>query len=263
MPKFRFEPEEHAYYLDGEHIPSVTQILDAGFPKPALTYWAANSVAAYAVDHWEELDAAPMSERQRTLSRSPWSQRDKAAFRGTELHDIGHRLASGEDVAVPAHYEHIAQLYADWLDEWDAEIYASERPVLYLPDGVGGSSLSYAGTFDLIADLNDGGRWLLDIKTGSGVYDSHVLQLAGYRYATHLLHASGDLIDMPQIDMCGVVFVQPDHVSLIPVAADNRAFRVFNAIRYVAAYAEDIKRAKARRRAWPVGRPIEPEVKAI
>lgn len=249
-----------SYKLDGEPVMSVTRILDAGFPKPALVTWAAKETAGYAIDHWQELDEAPMSERLRTLERAAFARRDKAAFRGTELHTIGEHLARGEKVTVPEHYEGIAQRYADWLDSWDAAPIAIERPVLWVGiegDHIGGPP--YAGTMDLIADLNDGGRWLLDIKTGSGVYESHVLQLAAYRYATHLLAEDG-LRAMLEIDSVGVIHVTPDAVRLIPVAADRRAWRVFMASRIAADYQMACKAAWSRREPWPVGQAIEPEV---
>jgi hypothetical protein len=132
------------------------------------------------------------------------------------------------------------------------------RPVLYLPDGVGGTTLPYAGTFDLIADLADGNRWLLDIKTGSGVYDSHVLQLAAYRFASHMLHATGDLVPMIETDRVGVIHVQPDRVELVPVAADREAFATFAHIRAVAQYGTRARAAWKAGEPWPVGRPIQP-----
>jgi hypothetical protein len=257
----QFSKKGHTYKLDGEPIRSVTTILDKGFPKPALVTWAAKETAGYAVDHWGELAEAPPSARLRTLERAAFERRDKAAFRGTELHAIGEALGSGEAVTVPEHYQGIAQRYADWLDAWGAEIIEAERPVLWV--SIEGDTVSppYAGTFDLIADLNDGCRWLLDIKTGSGVYESHVLQLAAYRYATHLLAEDG-MRNMLAIDRCGVIHVTPDAVRLIPVSADRMAWRVFMAARISAEYAVVRRAAYLDKREWPVGRPIEPGVLA-
>jgi hypothetical protein len=254
-----FAKSGRSYTLDGVPLPSVTTLLKAGFPAPALVDWAARETAGYAVDHWEELDAAPASERLRTLETAARRRRDSAAIRGTELHAIGDQISLGIDVPVPPAYEQVAQLYADWLDAWDAEIVASERPVLYDANGVAGSSISYAGTFDLIADLNDGNRWLLDIKTGKGVYDSHVLQLAAYRYATHYLHATGDLMTMHPVDRCGVIHVRPDAVTLVPVAADEEAFETFRHVCAVALYGTKTKQAWSAGDAWPVGRAIYPK----
>lgn len=251
-----------SYRLDGEPVSSVTRILDAGFPKPALTTWAARETAAYAVDHWEQLAGAPPSQRLRELERAAFDKRDRAAFRGTELHVIGEHIANGESVEVPEHYVGIAQRYAEWLDRWGADIVTTEAAVLWVSiegDVIGGAP--YAGTLDLIADLNDGARWLLDIKTGSGVYESHVLQLAAYRYATHIMPSKEDGVrEMIGVDRVGVIHVTPDAVRLIPVMADRRAWRTFMAARVAADYALACKTAFATREAWPVGRPLEPEV---
>lgn len=248
-----FDRRGHTYRLDGEPIPSVTTILKLGFPAPALVSWAAKSVAQAAVDEWTELSALGVTERYERLKGAPWVKRDAAAFRGTQLHAIGEQLVAGEQADVPDHLQGVAQRYADWLDEWDVEPVAVERPVCHV-------EYRYAGTFDLIADLKDGVRWLLDIKSGSGVYDSHVLQLAGYRYAEKMLHATGDLIDMPTVDRAGVIHVTPDDVRLIPVDASRRAFRAFLAAREVASYALAVKDAYKDRRPWPVGQAVKVSV---
>ena len=249
-----------AYRLNGEPVRSVTTNLESGFPKPALVTWAARETAAYAVDHWEELEGVSLSWRLKLLEKAAFEKRDRAAFRGTELHTIGEHIANGLEVEVPEHYQGIAQRYADWLDRWGAEIVTTEAAVLWVSvegDRIGGPP--YAGSLDLIADLNDGARWLLDIKTGSGVYESHVLQLAAYRYATHILPTAEDGVrDMLAVDRVGVIHVTPDSVTLIPVMADRRAWRTFMASRVVADYMVACRAAWSARDAWPVGRPLEP-----
>jgi hypothetical protein len=95
------------------------------------------------------------------------------------------------------------------------------------------------------------------------VYESHVLQLAAYRFATHIMPSAEDGIrDMLAVDRVGVVHVTPDAVELVPVMADRRAWRTFMAARVAADYQLACKAAWAAREAWPVGRPIEPGVHA-
>ena len=75
------------YFDDGVKMPSVTTILNA-YPKQ-LTKWAAETVAGYAVDQWEELGDKSVSARLRELQDSVWATRDAAALRGTEIHVLG------------------------------------------------------------------------------------------------------------------------------------------------------------------------------
>jgi len=255
MPEFtvRKAGSGRNYRLDGEPIPSVTTVLSSGFPKPALPSWAATTVAEVAVDEWDHLADMPPTKRYEYLKSAPWRRRDSAAFRGTELHAIGEALALGEPVEVPAHYEGLAQAYADWLDAWGARVELVERSVVNLDH-------RYAGTFDLVATLKDGRRWLLDLKTGTGVYESHVVQLAAYRYATHWLGDEGELRMWEPIDRAGVIHLRPDAPArLMPVDAGLRAFDVFLASMTVGEFIGEARSAWREHRAWPVGAVLDPE----
>ena len=46
----------HSYLLDGAPIPGVTSVIGI-LDKPALVKWAASETAAYADEHWAELQA--------------------------------------------------------------------------------------------------------------------------------------------------------------------------------------------------------------
>src|SRR6516165_6140444 len=86
----------HSYLLDGEPVDGVTTIIGDGIPKPALVNWAANTTAAYAVDHWEELAHLGVAQRLRTLEKSRYETLKAAAGRGTDIHKLAQRLAAGE-----------------------------------------------------------------------------------------------------------------------------------------------------------------------
>ena len=47
----KFSEKAHRYWLDGKHIPGVTTLIKGGIPAPALTYWAARTVAEWVADH--------------------------------------------------------------------------------------------------------------------------------------------------------------------------------------------------------------------
>ena len=56
----------HTYRIDGQRVPSVTGIMKM-LDKPALIAWAARMSAGYAIDHWDELAAKPLSARHRLI----------------------------------------------------------------------------------------------------------------------------------------------------------------------------------------------------
>ena len=88
------------------------------------------------------------------------------------------------------------------------------------------SSLGYAGTFDLLAEI-DGEVWLLDWKTGKGVYEEVGLQLAALHYAEKVL-ADEDTI-LPKATRFGVVHVRPEGANLIEFSDMPGYFRMFMA----------------------------------
>lgn len=221
------------WYVDGDgvKIPSVTAILSAGLPKPALTTWAANSAAAYAVDHWDELQGMTPSARMARIKGSPWAERDAAALRGTQIHAIAEQLAGGGEVAYPESHAGHVEAAVRFLDDWQVAPVLQEFSVAHL-------RYRYAGTGDLIADLADGNRWLLDYKTSKGVYGEVGFQLAAYRYAESYLDADLALQPMVEVDRCGVVHLRADGYDLRPVHADESVFMQFRYIAQTALAAE-------------------------
>jgi hypothetical protein len=192
-----------------------------GFPKPALIGWAANTTRDYAVDHWDELAKMGPAERIKVLSKARYADRDEAGKRGTEIHTIAQRLAAGEEVEVPEPL--IGHVDADlkFIEEWGVEELVVE--------GIGlNRRFGYMGTFDLVADLKDGNRWLLDRKSArSGVFDENALQLAAYRNLEAYVDEDGAEVAMPAVDRTGVVWLRADGYDLVPVEAGAEEFRIF------------------------------------
>ena len=108
-----------------------------------------------------------------------------------------------------------------------------ESPVANITPGA-------AGTIDLVADLADGYRWLLDLKTTrSGIFREVALQLAAYRYAEWVLDPAGTVTPMPAVDRVGAVWLQADRTyELLPIQADQQALAIFRAAKLVAAFAD-------------------------
>ena len=223
----------HRYELDGRKVDGVTTLLKDGLPKPALVGWGIKSVAEYVADNLDAVYSMQPMGREAVvaaLKQAPYTQRDAAARRGTEVHTLAERLIRGEPVDVPDALAGHVDSYVRYLDEWKPEPMLVERPV-------GNRAGWYAGTLDTVVRLPDGRVCLDDIKTTrSGVYGETALQVAAYRYAEFYLDASGAERAMADLGVTHtrVVWVRADGYDVIPVAADEAAFRTFKYVATVA-----------------------------
>lgn len=216
----------HSYSIDGRKAIGVTTAIGEGFPKPALPYWAAKVVAQHVVDmDLDDLDVLRRLGREAAvgaLKNIPWAQRNAAAVRGTEVHNIAEKVITGQDVPIPEHlFGHVEAVVA-FLDEWQV------KPVL-VEKVVGSYAFGYCGTFDLIGDLPDGRRVLFDYKTSAGIYPDMALQLAAYRWADVFV-AEKDL-ELPmsevRIDEAKAVHVRADGYDVIPLDTSESVFKIF------------------------------------
>lgn len=253
----------HWYKLDGEKVDGVTTVLSNGIPKPALVGWAARSIAEFVGERLEidpdtgevradALIAALIKfDAESTWSKWPkdgkvsrlaiidvlkgvhWGERDRAARRGTEVHGLGERLVNGEEVTVPEELTGHVDSYLKFLDDFDVDPIHVERVV-------GHRTHRWMGTLDLIADLSDGHRWLLDIKTTrSGIYPETALQLAAYRNAEFYLDDDGKDTPMIPVDKVGAIWVRADGYDLIPVDAGPTTYKAFRYAQMVARWQTD------------------------
>lgn len=210
----------HSYYIDGEKADGVTTLLGDGLAKPALINWAANTTAAYAVDRWDELGALTVSERLERLKKARYEDLDKAARRGTEVHDLAERLVQGLEVDVPDELAGHVESYVKFLDDFEPE------PIL-VETVVASRRWRYAGTLDLVARIN-GEVWILDVKTTrSGIFPDVALQIAAYRHAEVYLDSDGS--EQPMADLgitkSGAIHVRADGYDLIPLDTSAAVFK--------------------------------------
>lgn len=231
----------HRYELDGRTCPGVTTILNDGLPKPALTRWAARTVAEYVADNAGEVARMLDGNLGResivgALAGVPWDQRDAKASRGTDVHHFAEDLLYGRPAAVGPHALPYVDALAAWLDENDIG-----TPVLS-EVAIGNRDAWYAGTLDAILVIR-GTRWLVDWKTSPRVYGEGALQLAAYAAAEVYVGGAGiECVEvrMPEVDELGIVHVTPDGARLHPVTDRAGALDAFLAVRAVARRVADI-----------------------
>lgn len=216
----------HWYKLDGQKVDGVTTLIGDGLRKKALEAWGIKSVAEYAADHLDRLvEMQPMGRDAivAALKQSPYTDRDKAANRGTEVHALAEKLIHGQEVDVPEELAGHIDSYVRFLDKWQP------KPIL-VEATVASRRWRYAGTLDCVYDLPDGRRVLADIKTSrSGIFGETALQLAAYRYAEFYIDDNGDEQPMADLNITHVqgLWIRGDGYDVLPITADEQQFKNF------------------------------------
>lgn len=211
------------YDWHGEIFDGVTTIIGGGVPKPALKAWGERLVAETAVKKrriWADMTS---DEAVDWLKRAPFRETDRAAVQGSDIHDWAEKHVLGLPVAVAdapepqrPYLEGFLQFLADFHPEYEmteASVYSR--------------AYRYAGTLDAIVTIPGEGRLLVDYKTGKGVYGEVGMQLAAYRFAEFVGLPDGTEAPMPPVDGAAVLHLTPDGYRLVPVAADETAWRYF------------------------------------
>ncbi len=222
---------------------SVTSILSGGVPKPALTYWAAKRVAETAARETDWLDLDEV-EAIAWLKEAPWREASDAADLGSMVHSYVEAANLGKELHWPLEVESHMRLFDRWVRDHHVEWEAAEMPVY-------NRTLTYAGTLDGICTV-DGDRYILDVKTGKGVYPEVALQMAAYAHAEFCVpirnHPGARQVtprrgrrwyewhgpetdEHPIPDVVGglVVHLRPDALRVIPVDVGDAAWLAFRA----------------------------------
>jgi hypothetical protein len=240
----------HWYKIDGKKVDGVTTLLKNGKPNNALISWAARRVARYVADHLDLVnDMADMGPDSvaAALEKIPFTERNRAAVRGTRVHKLAEHLVQNLEVEVDDDMAGYVEALIQWFDEWQVQ------PVL-VEAVVGSRTWAYGGTTDLVADVTPPGdvhnsagevvipaglrvRAIFDPKTSdSGLHPTVCYQLAAYAGADVYLDA--DCVEQPMAAL-GIqygfgVWVRSDgyDVQLADIGPDT--FRTFTFIASVA-----------------------------
>lgn len=224
-----YRDAEHRYqWNESDVLPSVTtigKVLDKSGP---LVGWAKRITAEAAVSNATELPkwiemAGPKGAAD-LLTKAADYKRDTAADLGSAIHNIADRIVKGQVYSVSEEQQPFVDAYMKFIEDWKPEFLLVEAMVFSLAH-------RYAGTLDLVCRLN-GETWLIDIKTGKGVYPDYALQLAAYGYA-EFVGLPGDPTEyaIPDIERWGVLHVRPEGYELHPMAVDSDTFDAFLACR--------------------------------
>lgn len=211
------------YPWSGGNYVSVTTVISDGIPKPGLARWMAKKVAEVAGRERESIAGRSEQDAIKYLLASLTSSANagEAASTGSRVHAICEDYAKSgtfpdaldEDVAP------FIEQYKRFILDWNPEYVESEATVYSRLYG-------YAGTLDAIARI-DGRTYILDIKTGKGVWPEVALQLAAYRHADFIGRPDGREDPIPDCDGALVLHLRPDAYELLPVSADSAVHDTF------------------------------------
>jgi hypothetical protein len=233
MSGFLYDHGERKHTLDGFPIPSVTQILGGGYPKPALVGWAAKETAEEAYELREALPKMGHEHAVDLLKGARWRRLNKAASRGTSVHNAIAAHFAGDDTGELTDeqwgYFNAALRF---FDEHAVECVESEFSIYSRTHG-------YCGRVDFKGRRNGGPLEVIDFKTKakkSGdnprLYGEVVLQLTAYDRAEYLVRDDGEELELEPVGAgVGVMLLSDGEYRAWPIALDDDAFDAFLATR--------------------------------
>ena len=245
------DKDQHEYRIDGVKVPSVTTILDAIEPKPALTWWGFRvglAAVQYALVNGDLSTAALLAwdpsvtikpaeapeghpdivmrgkgKRAKPKSRlenlaqdlklDTYNRMREKGTIGTSIHVAAEKLGLEEVIPTIEDFPEADRGYVQALARYhvDQEPEIVEQEVI-----VASKRFGFAGRFDKLVRMPDDTLRFRDFKTSGGVYSSHDLQVCLYDLAWR---------DMgkPQVDGFDVVHLRPDGTYEIVPLVGNRA----------------------------------------
>ena len=232
---------KRTYSWRNEEYWSVTTIIGGGIPKPALLPWGIKMVAESAVDSigfLPEMVERDRDEAIRYLKGSPYAKRDAAGDLGTLIHSwIEAHSLKRPMPKPPKEVQPYLASFSQFLKDFEPGFTATEASVY-------NREQKYAGTLDSIVTLklplNDtDGSYILDAKTGKGVYPEVGLQLAAYRNAEFIGLPDGSEAAMPDVDGALCLHLTPESYRLIEIRADEEIYTAFLYAREVFRFCTD------------------------
>lgn len=160
----------------GQPLVSVTTVLDQTIAKPALYYWNAN-MALEALSNNPDWLKLPEVEARRFVRSYITDYTDKAKNRGSRVHSMVEAVLGGADVTPVEGDDGYMEALKRWMSDRGVDVLSNEATVYH-------TKQRYAGTMDLLATYEgESAPFVVDMKTGSGLWPEYAYQVAAYAAA--------------------------------------------------------------------------------
>lgn len=181
---YTFDEVKHAHMLNGKPLMGVTTVMDKTLSKPALIPWAVKTTVEWIKANclfienklngdggFYRVSDADLENAKKEHS----SKKTNAGAWGSRVHnacevwcETGKLPDSQDDEDILKSVEN----FKEFIETNGFKVLGVERPVWSKEWWIG-------GIFDLVLE-KDGKVYIADIKTSSGIYDSHFIQMGGY-----------------------------------------------------------------------------------
>lgn len=217
--RLRFNHGNHTYYDGKKWLPSVTGIAGKAEDKGGLIDWAAQMVAACAIDEAAELSRIRRLKGDEAAHEWLWNAanryRDGRGVSGSDLHDVVDRKLSGQDIPEYLHEDirRMADNAIAFLHDYGVDSTFSEVRLV-------NRTLGYCGTTDVIGVVPAYGTkpMIIDWKTAESMYrepkfarGKNAMQLTAYRHAEVMFwddRTESDMIDVDDVGL--IVMIRPE-----------------------------------------------------
>ncbi|CBK19848.2 uncharacterized protein [Blastocystis hominis] len=127
---------------------------------------------------------------KRIAESSPQQELQKKAFVGNETHALLSQIIAGKDIKGKPKFEPFISGYKLWRKANNIDIYFTDVFVK-------SEKYGFCGFIDAVGTQEDGKLFILDFKSGSGIYDSYAIQIAAYCKAFEEYY---DAVRVPNFD---------------------------------------------------------------
>jgi hypothetical protein len=215
----------------GEVVPSVTTVLRV-ISKPNITQWAARKAAQFAVLHMDEMEGLSTAEKVDRIAGEHENISGAARELGTAIHETIDSWQKGAAAEDPEGAGPYLNRFIDWVLDVQPSFIENECTLW-------SRTHEYAGTADAIAEI--GGKvYLLDFKTGKGVYAEAGLQISALAGCDFLIRPDGSEEEIPPLEELAAVQIRPRSCKLIRIAHREENFKAFLNARALVRWQEEI-----------------------
>lgn len=185
---YQFKEQGHQHLWDGKRMTGVTTILGV-IAKPALLGWAVGLCADYARSQIRANKAYSKDDLDSIFEeakKAHTKKKEQAADIGTLVHSACELfIKENKEPELDEQGMKMFENFRKWVSDNNVKFLESEKH-LYSEE------LFLAGIVDAVVEI-DGQKWIMDIKTSSGIYAEAFFQMGGYEILMEKMGIAGDI----------------------------------------------------------------------